>query len=130
MWAICNCLYFNLPFACTRILINSWMVHLSLCLLYEILNGPYLKGREYRMTYTRKDSKMLIFWVLSWFVILLISIMCCLTPLTPLYFIVVNLDINVSTSALFDAMNYCSTKLRNSLAFVEVRIEPLIFLTI
>ena len=88
-------------------------------IMYEISNGPYSEKKEFKMNCTRKDFEMLIFKLLNWFAILLISRMCCLIPHTPLYFIVVNLDINMSTSTLFDATNYCSTKVRNSLAFVE-----------
>ena len=119
IWTICKCSYFNLLSSCTHIAINLWMVHLSLCVLYEILNGPYSEKKEFKMNCTRKDFEMPIFKLLNWFAILLISRMCCLIPHSPLYFIVVNLDINMSASTLFDATNYCSTKVRNSLAFVE-----------
>ena len=87
-------------------------------------------GKKFRMNCIRKYYEMLIFKVLSWFSILLISIMCCLIPLTPLYFIMVNLEINVLASDLFDAINCCSTKVKNSLAFLELWMKPLIFLTI
>ena len=32
------------------------MVHVSLCVLYEVLKGPYSKKREFGMNCTRKDS--------------------------------------------------------------------------
>ena len=121
------------------------MINFFLYMLNEILNKPYYKGREFKMNYTRKSFEMFPFRALCWLVTFLIFIMCYLTSLTLLYFIVVsclpmsfsivlhivvNLDINVSANVLSNATNYCFIKVRNSLVYVEVEIKALIFLII
>lgn len=111
MWYHVNCLQLFMfkPFSSyVHKAYNLWIVFLFLCVLYEILYRPYSKGRGFKMNCTRKYFEMLIFKALSWFTTLLISIICCMIPLIPLYLIMVNLDINVPLSDLFDATNCCS----------------------
>lgn len=108
IWVLLGATCFNLSLFWTHMVNNSLRDHLSLCVLQEILKGPYSRGNESRMKWTRNDLEISTFRDFSLVALFHISIMCSRTLLLLSNFMLESFFIKVLATDLSELINFSS----------------------